>query len=166
MTTLDLTPLFRSVVGFDRMAGWLDASMSGDENSGYPPYNIERHSDEHYRIIMALAGFTLKDLKIVLHEGILTVQGSNKSEKKDDVTYLHRGIAARSFKRRFQIADSIKIMDAHLADGLLFINLKREIPESMKPKEIKINEASTKIEASPSKASLEEKVVEGRAIKR
>lgn len=168
MNALDLTPLFRSVVGFDRVAGWLDDSMNAEENSGYPPYNIERHSDERYRIIMALAGFRLDDLKIVLHEGVLTVQGANKAEKKEGVTYLHRGIAARSFKRRFQLSDSIRVVGAHLSDGLLFIDLKREIPDSMKPKEIKINAPAPhqhQKQLSHDKAAPEKKLIEGNAVK-
>ncbi len=142
MTTLDLTPLFRSVVGFDRMAPLFDSAMGGDENGGYPPYNIERHSDEDYRITMALAGFKLSDLKIVSHEGILTVQGNAQTRPQENVTYLHRGIASRAFKRRFQLADSIKVSRAYLADGILHIDLKREIPEALKPREVTIEAAS------------------------
>lgn len=141
MTTLDLTPLFRSVVGFDRMAPWLDSAMNLDEGNGYPPYNIEKHSEENYRITMALAGFNIDDIKIVTHEGLLTVQGALRAAemRKDDVTYLHRGIATRAFKRRFQLADSIKVTGAHLSDGLLHIDLEREIPEAKKPREIAID---------------------------
>lgn len=142
MTALDLTPLFRSVVGFDRMANMLDSAMIHDENTGYPPYNVEKHNDEHYRITMALAGFHLNDLKITSHEGILTIQGTSQPDKDNGhITYLHRGIAARAFKRRFQMADSIHVQGAHFADGLLHIDLKREIPEAMKPKEIAIKAA-------------------------
>jgi len=141
MTALDLTPLFRSIVGFDRMATMLDSAMGSDDNAGYPPYNVEKHTDEHYRITMALAGFKLEDLHIVSHEGILTIQGGSKPQDKEKtpITYLHRGIATRAFKRRFQIADSIQVMGAHLSDGLLHIDLKREIPEAMKPREIQIH---------------------------
>ena len=138
MTTLDLTPLFRSVVGFDRMAPWLDSAMNLDEGNGYPPYNIEKHSEERYRISMALAGFRLNDIKIITHEGILTVQGGAQPTETKDVTYLHRGIARRGFKRRFQLADSIKVMGAYLEDGILQIDLERQIPESLKPREIAI----------------------------
>ncbi|MEH0002080.1 MAG: Hsp20 family protein [Holosporaceae bacterium] len=138
MTTLDLTPLFRSVVGIDRMAPLLDSAMGHDENSGYPPYNIEKHSEEHYRITMAVAGFTLEDIKIVSHDGLLTVQGSTQPQHQENVTYLHRGIASRAFKRRFQLADSIKVVSASLASGVLCIELVREIPEAKKPREIKI----------------------------
>jgi molecular chaperone IbpA len=154
MTTLDLTPLFRSVVGFDRMANLLDSAMGPEDGGGYPPYNIERHSDEHYRITMALAGFKLDDLKIVVHEGMLTVQGSSKAAQEEGVTYLHRGIAARAFKRRFQLADSILVEGAHLQDGILHIELRREIPEAMKPREIAI-------QGSAGPASRETKTVEG-----
>lgn len=138
MTTLDLTPLFRSVVGFDRMADLLDTITSSEDTGGYPPYNIERHSDEHYRITMALAGFKLEDLKIVVHEGMLTVQGTSKNAPQEGVTYLHRGIAARAFKRRFQLADSIFVEGAKLEHGILHIELRREIPESLKPREVPI----------------------------
>ncbi|TGW15840.1 Hsp20 family protein [Candidatus Hepatobacter penaei] len=138
MATLDLTPLFRSVVGFDRMAPWLDSAMNPDESGGYPPYNIEKHSEERYRIAMALAGFRQEDINIVTHEGILTVQGGAQPSEKKEVTFLHRGIARRAFKRRFQLADSIKVIGAHLEDGILMIELERQIPESLKPREIPI----------------------------
>ena len=117
MTALDLTPLFRSVVGFDRMAPWLGSAMNPDESGGYPPYNIEKHSEESYRITMALAGFRLEDIKIVTHEGVMTVQGGSQPDEDKEIVYLHRGIARRAFKRRFQLADSIKVVSAGLEDG-------------------------------------------------
>lgn len=138
MTTLDLTSLLPHVVGSDRIVDWLENLSTPDANSGYPPYNIERHSNEHYRITMAVAGFKQDDLKIILHEGMLCIQGNIKAQSGPEVTYLHRGIATRAFKRRFKLADSIQVESASLADGFLHINLKREIPESMKPQEIPI----------------------------
>lgn len=142
MTTLDLTPLFRSVVGFDRMAPWLDSAMNPDEGGGYPPYNIEKHSEERYRISMALAGFRIDDIKIMTHEGILSIQGGAQPVDTKEVTYLHRGIARRAFKRRFQLADSIKVVGAYLEDGILQVDLERQIPESLKPREITIEKSA------------------------
>lgn len=162
MTTFDLTPLFRSVVGLDRMANWLDEAMDSDDGGGYPPYNIEKLSDEDYRITMALAGFTLADLKIVLHEGTLTVQGSTKSSSSEEKTnFLHRGIAARSFKRHFTLADSIHVTGARLENGLLHIELQREIPETMKPQEIKI-QAGKSSQTIVSKQGTSKNLIEGK----
>ncbi|MGL4825557.1 MAG: Hsp20 family protein [Alphaproteobacteria bacterium] len=134
----DFSPLFRSSVGFDRMARLFDSAMAFDEGTlAYPPYNIEKFSDESYRITMAVAGFRLEDLSISTHESMLIVAGVSRPDP-EGVTYIHRGIAGRAFERRFQLADSVKVLDAQLEDGLLHIDLKREIPEMLKPRSIEI----------------------------
>ena len=147
MRTIDFSPLYRSVVGFDRLADLLDAA-STETASGYPPYNIERTGENSYRIEIAVAGFKSKDLNIEIKENLLTVQG-RKSETDDARRYLHRGLAARNFERRFQLADYVIVTDAQLADGLLSLSLKRELPEALKPRRIEISDGgeSTLIEA-------------------
>lgn len=141
MTTFDFTPMFRSTVGFDRMLRLLDQAAGG-EDGGYPPYNIEKVGDSAYRIVMAVAGFELSDLKISTQENLLTVSG-----RKDDeagVQYLHRGIATRAFERRFSLADFIRVAGAKLNNGLLQIELVREVPEALKPRTIAIEAGSSK----------------------
>jgi len=137
MRTLDFSPLYRSVVGFDRLADMLDAANT-ETAGGYPPYNIERTADNAYRIDIAVAGFKPADLAIEVKENLLTVQG-RKSETDETRRYLHRGLAERNFERRFQLADYVLVTAADLADGLLSISLKRELPEALKPRRIDIN---------------------------
>ena len=139
MRSIDFTPLYRSVVGFDRLAALLEAAASGQE-TGYPPYNIETVGEDAYRIEIAVAGFRPEELNIEVKENLLTVQG-RKAANDEAKRYLHRGLAERNFERRFQLADYVVVTDADLADGLLSISLKRELPESMKPRSIKINAA-------------------------
>ena len=136
MRTIDFSPLYRSVVGFDRLAALLDAAAAGESN-GYPPYNIETVGQDAYRIEMAVAGFRPEDLSIEVKENVLTVQG-RKPALEDNRHFLHRGLAERSFERRFQLADYVVVSDAQLSDGLLAISLKRELPEAMKPRKIAI----------------------------
>ena len=136
MRTIDLTPLYRSVVGFDRLADLLD-SASAEAASGYPPYNIERTGENTYRIEIAVAGFKAEDLALEVKENLLTVQG-RKTATDEAKRYLHRGLAERSFERRFQLADFVVVQDAQLANGLLSISLKRELPEALKPRRIEI----------------------------
>ncbi|MBV8684651.1 MAG: Hsp20 family protein [Caulobacteraceae bacterium] len=136
MRTIDLTPLYRSVVGFDRLADLLDAASS-EAATGYPPYNIERTGENAYRIEIAVAGFRAEDLNIEVKENLLTVQG-RKTANDEAKRYLHRGLAERNFERRFQLADYVVVSDANLADGLLSISLKRELPEALKPRRIEI----------------------------
>ena len=136
MRTIDLTPLYRSVVGFDRLADLLD-SASTEAASGYPPYNIERTGENTYRIEIAVAGFKAEDLALEVKENLLTVQG-RKSANDETKRYLHRGLAERSFERRFQLADFVVVQDAQLANGLLSVSLKRELPEALKPRRIEI----------------------------
>lgn len=138
MTTFDLSPLFRSTVGFDRLGRLLEsAARVEDAAPSYPPYNIEKTGEDAYRIVMAVAGFGEDDLSIVVENGVLTVRGRQDKEDKD-VRYLHRGIAERAFERRFQIADFIEVAGAALENGLLKIDLVREVPEALKPRTIEI----------------------------
>lgn len=139
MSTFDFSPLFRSTVGFDRLSRMLETGMLNESESAYPPYNIVKVSDDQYRITMAVAGFTQDEIDITSKENQLLVHG--RAQERDDqkgVTYLHRGIAARAFERRFQLADHIKVDGATLENGLLTISLVREIPEEMKPRKIQI----------------------------
>ena len=140
MRTIDFSPLYRSVVGFDRLADLLDAA-SADQAQGYPPYNIERTDENAYRIEIAVAGFRPEELTIEVKENLLTVQG-RKPANDDARRFLHRGLAERNFERRFQLADYVIVTDADLADGLLSIALKRELPEQLKPRQIQINSAA------------------------
>ena len=136
MATLDFTPLFRSSVGFDRIPNLLSSAMARSEE-GYPPYNVEKCGEDKYRIVMALAGFSRDDLEIVVEQNHLIVRGEKNDQ--DGTTYLHRGIATRAFTRHFELADFIEVTEATMGDGLLVIELKREVPESLKPRSIPIN---------------------------
>ena len=136
MRTTDLTPLYRSVVGFDRLASLLDAA-SVDSAQGYPPYNIERTGENDYLIEIAVAGFKPAELTIEVKENLLTVEGQ-KTANEETRRFLHRGLAERNFKRRFQLADYVLVRDAQLVDGLLSISLRRELPEQLKPRQIEI----------------------------
>ncbi len=137
MRTLDFSPLYRSVVGFDRLADLLDAANSETTN-GYPPYNIERTDENAYRIDIAVAGFKPDELAIEVKENLLTVQG-RKAANDEAKRYLYRGLAERGFERRFQLADYVVVTDAQLADGLLSISLRRELPEALKPRKVEIS---------------------------
>jgi len=139
MRTFDLAPLYRSTVGFDRLFSLLDRSTEF-ETPSYPPYNIERTGENAYRITVAVAGFTEADLSIEAKENTLTIRGEKqvaKQEKSSEV--VHQGIASRAFERRFQLADHVEVKGAGLANGLLHVDLVREIPEAMKPRQIPIN---------------------------
>jgi molecular chaperone IbpA len=146
MRSFDLNPLYRSTVGFDRMFNLLD-SVGGVETSAptYPPYNIERTGENEYRVTMAVAGFGEDDLSIEAKENTLTVKGEKKSETEEkENQFLYRGIAARAFERRFQLADHVEVKGATLENGLLHIDLVREIPEAMKPRTVAIGKARAK----------------------
>jgi molecular chaperone IbpA len=136
MTTFDFSPLFRSAIGFDRVAELLDAAMA-TEGGGYPPYNIEATGENAYRITMAVAGFTDSEISIVQQENELVVTGERKKEP-EHANYLYRGIAGRSFERRFQLADHVKVTAARLENGLLTVDLVRELPEALRPRKIQI----------------------------
>ena len=138
MRTYDLSPLMRSTIGFDRIGRLLDmAARPTEEALAYPPYNIEKSGDDAYRITMAVAGFAPAELTVTLSEGSLVISGRH-AEEAPGATFLHRGIAARAFERRFDLADTIKVVDSRLENGLLHVNLVREIPEAKKPRQIQI----------------------------
>ena len=138
MRNFDLSPLYRSTVGFDRLFNLLDQATSNEAAPSYPPYNIERIAENAYRITMAVAGFDEKELSIEAHAHVLTVKGEKAEETAGESEYLYRGIAKRAFERRFQLADFVRVSAADLADGLLTIDLVREVPEAMKPHKIAI----------------------------
>ena len=140
MRTFNMTPLFRNSVGFDCMARLLDG-VPADQTPTYPPYNFEKVDEDSYRITMAVAGFAEADLDVQVKDNQLTVSGNVESKDEDakEKQYLHRGIAARAFERRFNLADHIKVSGANLVNGLLHIDLLREVPEAMKPRTIAIN---------------------------
>jgi molecular chaperone IbpA len=140
----DLSPLYRSTVGFDSLASMLDQVASFDEQpDNYPPYNIERLTENEYRITMAVAGFGKEDVKIEVKENTLSIQGENKEADKER-TFLHRGIASRAFERRFQLADHVEVRGADVKDGLLSVDLEREVPERLKSRTIEIGATAAK----------------------
>lgn len=139
MREFDLTPLYRSAIGFDRMANLIDnISRAEQGQSTYPPYNIELTGEDTYRITMAVAGFTDAELNIEVKQNNLTVTGK-KTTEKDSRQFLHQGIAARNFERRFQLADYVRVDNASMENGLLHVELVREVPDAMKPRKISIN---------------------------
>ena len=147
MQQIDFTPLYRSTVGFDRLAQMLD-TFAGPNGAGdrpsFPPYNIEKLSDTEYRISMAVAGFTEPELKMEVRDLMLTVRGEKAPEAKER-EFLHRGIAGRTFERRFQLADHVEVAGANLVNGLLHIELKRNVPERLKPRSISIGSSKTEL---------------------
>ena len=141
MNTFDFAPLYRSTIGFDNLAALLDSVSSNDRNQpAYPPYNIELLEKDKYRITMAIAGFTEEEITLTSENNMLTVAAA-KPEKSAETkrTFLHQGIAERNFKRQFRLADHVKVTGASLNNGLLHVELEREIPEAMKPRQIAIN---------------------------
>lgn len=139
MTTIDLTPLYRNTVGFDRLASMLDNAFRAEQsNTSYPPYDIEALDEHRYAISLAVAGFTQEELDIQVERGVLTVKGK-KADDKTKRNYLYQGIASRAFERKFNLADHVEITGAKLVNGLLTIELKHELPEAMKPKRIEIS---------------------------
>ena len=152
MRTVDFSPLYRSMVGFDRLAAMLDQAAKTETASNWPPYNIETTGENAYRIEIAVAGFKPEELNVEVKENTLTVAG-RKTANDDSKRYLHRGLAERNFERRFQLADYVFVTDAQLADGLLSISLKRELPEAMKPRRIEIKAGSQPQELIEGKAT-------------
>jgi molecular chaperone IbpA len=143
MRTYDLSPLYRATVGFDRMADLMDRLLSADvADNGYPPYNIEKTAEDAYRISVAVAGFTDDELSVEVKEGALIVS-ARKAKDEDKRTYLHRGIATRAFERRFHLAEHIKVTGAAHENGMLHIDLVREVPEALKPRRIEIANGDT-----------------------
>ncbi|HRK20100.1 MAG TPA: Hsp20 family protein [Hyphomicrobiaceae bacterium] len=148
MTTFDFSPLFRSTVGFDRLMRLMENSTQmADATNGYPPYNIEKTGEDQYRITLAVAGFGEDELNVETHENTLLIEG-RKRESDQESRYLYRGIAGRSFKRQFQIADHVRVVGASLSNGLLVVDLVREIPEAMKPRRIPISAGTPAAEGS------------------
>lgn len=147
MRTFDFTPLYRSAIGFDHLSQLMDSIVQREQSQpSYPPYNIERLDKDQYRITMAVAGFTEADLDIQSEQQKLTVKGQKSADDKER-QYLHQGIAGRNFERVFQLAEHIRVDAASLENGLLHIDLKREVPEAMKPRQIQIAGADRLIEA-------------------
>ncbi len=151
MTRFDFSPLFRSTIGFDRMASLLDALDRADDN-GYPPYDIEVTGENAYRITMAVAGFGEDDVEITAQENRLTIKGKTRPQA-EDVRLLHRGIARRAFERRFELAEHVQVTGASLENGVLFVDLVRELPEAMKPRTIKIGSRPASAKAIGAKAA-------------
>ncbi|MBT3991112.1 MAG: Hsp20 family protein [Rhodospirillaceae bacterium] len=151
MRSYDFSPLFRHSVGFDRMQRLLDSTVDHGQSASnsYPPYNIEAVGDDAYRISMAIAGFGEDDLEIVAKDNALSVKGEIKSQGENK--YLHRGIAGRTFERNFDLADYVKVVDAHLENGLLHIDLIREVPEAHKPRKIEIKQGTSSTLADKAK---------------
>ena len=137
MRNVDLSPLYRSFIGFDHLASLLDSANRSDKSGGYPPYNIESVAEDKYRITMAIAGFNESELDIQTEKNTLIVKGE-KPASTTERKYLYQGIAERNFERRFQLGDYIKVIGAELENGLLHISLEREIPEALKPRKIEI----------------------------
>lgn len=155
MRTFDLSPLFRSTVGFDHLAHMLDATSRVDEQAfAYPPYNIEKLDDDRYRITMAVAGFAESDIEITTQDRTLLISG-NARKDETSAQYLHHGIAGRSFERRFELADYIRPTGASLVNGLLHVDLMREVPEALKPRSIPI--------AASAEAKEQTKTIENKA---
>lgn len=152
MRTFDLSPLMRSSVGFDHLSRLMDSATRRDTATTFPPYNIEKLSEDAYQISIAVAGFSQDELDITLTEGVLVVSGRS-DEEDDDTRFLHRGIAKRSFERQFQLAETIEVVDASFDNGMLKVDLKRVVPEHLLPRSIKIKQQKTK----NSKVHLEDK---------
>jgi len=156
MRTYDFAPLYRSSVGFDQLANLMDRVLTNDvAQPSYPPYNIEKTADDAYRISLAVAGFGSDDLSIEVKENALLVT-AKKGQEDTEKTYLHRGIATRAFERRFHLADHVRVTGASHTDGMLHIDLQREIPEALKPRRIEISNGAAD--------AVEQDVVEAKAV--
>ncbi|SEG58383.1 molecular chaperone IbpA [Vibrio hangzhouensis] len=136
MRTVDFTPLYRNAIGFDRLFNMMEANSAKNSSGGYPPYNIEQQDENHFRITMAVAGFAEDQLDLTQKENMLIVKGERKAE--EGKSYVYQGIAERDFERKFQLADYVKVVGASMENGLLHIDLEREIPEAMQPRKIEI----------------------------
>jgi len=138
-TVLSLAPLFRQSIGFDRFNDLFESALRNGEASSYPPYNVEKHGNDQYRIVVAAAGFREEDLDLQVERGVLTVSGARRESDDKAIVYLHQGIARRAFKLSFRLADHIEVQNARLEHGLLHIDLLRTVPEEERPKRISIN---------------------------
>jgi molecular chaperone IbpA len=156
MATTDLSPLYRTLVGFDRIANLMDQAARLDGAPGYPPFNVEQTSEDGFRIELAVAGFSEEDLNIEFKQNTLTVSG-RKAPAEEGRRYLHRGIAERNFERRFGLADHVRVVSANLENGVLTVELVRELPEALKPRSIEIKSADKpKARPRPAKAANDE----------
>lgn len=156
MRTFDFAPLYRSTVGFDRLFSLLDQSAQADPSATWPPYNIERVAADSYRITMAVAGFSPDEIELTQHDTALHVAGQ-KASQEGERQYLHRGIAARSFRQTFNLADHVKVTGASLENGLLTVNLTREVPEALKPRRIAIGGAQSALGQDNAPAPVEDR---------
>jgi molecular chaperone IbpA len=154
MTTFDFSPLYRTSVGFDRLASMLSSATRLDQGNSYPPYNIRSTGEDHYQISMAVAGFAEADLDITTEQSRLVITGKRADDSDEEGEYLHRGIATRSFERRFNLADHVRVVGASLENGLLHISLERELPEVMKPRTIEIGRSSARLTGVNSKEDI------------
>lgn len=150
-TNIDFTPYRRSTVGFDRLFDLMESSARTETADNYPPFDIEKQGEDHYQITLAVAGFRPDEIEIVAHQNVLTVTGTKVEAGESGERYIHRGIATRSFERRFQLADFVQVRSASFDNGLLSIELQREVPEAMKPHKIEIGSTSAphRIDAEP-----------------
>jgi molecular chaperone IbpA len=149
MSRFDFTPYRRSTVGFDRLFDLLENQARANTGDNYPPFNIARQGEDNYRITLAVAGFRPQDIDITAQQNLLTIQGKKRDDVDDGSELLHVGIANRGFERRFELADYVRVASADLADGLLVIDLVREVPEAMKPKKIAVNGTTPTLTAVP-----------------
>lgn len=152
-TTFSLNPLFRSSVGFDRFDDLFESALRNDSGNSYPPYDVERWGKDEYRITFAVAGFSEEELNVTVKQDVLMVEGRAEKPAEEEVTYLHRGIAKRAFRRSFRLADYVNVSNAELKDGLLRITLKRELPEEAKPRVIPIGASEPVIEHETGEAA-------------
>ncbi len=153
MRHLDFSPLYRTAVGFDHLTSLLDAAQKSPASDGYPPYNIEKLNGDTYQVTIAVAGFGAEDLDLEVRDNQLVVKGKGAKAGGETQTYLHRGIARRTFQLRFQLADHVEVKGADLKDGLLVIDLEREIPEALKPRKIAIGNSSKVIDGPVAKVA-------------
>ncbi|MBV7267015.1 Hsp20 family protein [Erythrobacter ani] len=158
MSRLDFTPYRRSTVGFDRLFDLLESQARTNSGDNYPPFNIARSGEDNYRITLAVAGFRPQDIDITAQQNLLVVQGKKRDDVDEGGELLHVGIANRGFERRFELADFVRVESADLADGLLTIDLVREVPDAMKPKKIAVNGATTLTAVPDSSGETDEKV--------
>jgi molecular chaperone IbpA len=155
MRDFDLTPLMRSVIGLDRMKELLESALDSGPATNYPPHNIEKTDENAWRLTVAVAGFSQSELSVVQEQNELVVTGTRKADDKTE--YLYRGIATRSYERRFELADFVKVKEARLADGLLVVDLVREVPEEMRPRRIEIASGVPTAAVQSPQARLEQK---------
>lgn len=146
MRAFDFAPLYRSSVGFDRIASLFDQAAGLDDGNTFPPYNIERLAENEYRVTMAVAGFVRDEIKVELNADVLTVTGNKTGDEDKSRQFMHRGIAGRAFSRKFQLADHVEVKGADLRDGLLHVDLVRNVPERLKPRTIAIGGASKPVQ--------------------